>query len=346
MKFALIAQDIAYCQAADLLIKQLCKEGHEIFSVLSHGKQVEGTLEAAQKAVEAADVVWLGMSSSFKLAHFEVYAANLAQKLGKPYGFYAETYGVTNGRVWLHELYKDASFVFVLNDDEAQVARTLFSKGTVYATGNPVWEDFFFPKKTREEVRRTLGIPVDHSLILSPGGKTLEANVELWEAVAHVQSMRAEDTHLIITPHPGDNNFSEYPHLYDKYLEVYGTRIVQKIEMSSSEILAGADLVIQNGSTIGIEAAHLLIPVIDYFGPCARAKLLEVLQSEKWPPCDEMGVSVRVDDNKEKLLSLATSALSKKMVKLAERQGEVYQKPEKLGATVQTMVNVLKDQAK
>ncbi|MEK7078036.1 MAG: hypothetical protein AAB911_00525 [Patescibacteria group bacterium] len=208
------------------------------------------------------DVVVCGMSSSPELAKEELAACEAAVKAGIPLCLFADTFR-SWARPWFEPYRQAASALFVINPEEAEKARNLFPHAKIVASGNPAWEDFFFPKYTREEVRQKLEITDEQKMILVPGGKCLAQNMLLFGAVIEAANQPGSGYRVVLTLHPGDSNPSEIYADLVKYSRTL-VLVIPKEMLSGSEIIPGCDVVVQSGSTIGIEAACQRKPVIEY----------------------------------------------------------------------------------
>lgn len=238
----LVGVDTAPILAFKKLSEYLCSQGICIIDSLSGSDE--------------ADVVLIGMSSSLELAQKEISAAQECCKRGVSFGFYSDTFG-TFRRPWFTEYRDKASFLFVVNEDEARSAKELFSNAQIVVSGNPLWGNFFFPKYSRGEVRSRLGVGEDDRMILCPAGKNLTANIlhlgGVIEAVSRLDKNPSRYK-VFFSKHPGDlNSIDVYGDLvkYSRSL----VRVVTKEEFLGSDMIPGADVVIESASTMGIEAA-------------------------------------------------------------------------------------------
>ena len=351
MRIALVGQMVASSQAFERLGKELLRRGCEIASFLANGKQYPFSEDEMLFGVCGSDVLVTGMASSAELAKEELAAISAAAAAGKPVACYSDTYG-TWARPHFASVREGVAALFVINGEEEREACTAGFK-TVVASGNPVWEDFYFPAVTREEVRQKLGIADDETMVLVPFGKDLVVNILHAGGVIEATSRIARDDSrwfvVILGIHPGDKNPLE---LYQGLMGATAVivRIVPKSEMPSSQVLVGADLVVESASTLGIEAAHLRIPVVDYFTEIALSRMEASSGSRRWGPC-ELCVAIPIyGGSVDKLAQVIEDILnfsdaqplpSRTTLDLLVRQEAVYPRPPEKGTAVKIMADTL-----
>lgn len=349
MKVALIAQDIAPSSAFEMLAVELMIRGHEPVSLLGKGKVFPATLGEVRKAVRDSDIVVVGMSSSAKFAEPEIEAcvSAILQTLSKkkiPFGFYGDTYHCyerARADAWFGPYRRHADFFFAINEEEARVAKNVLVKPTLVsvATGNPIWEDYAFPKYTRAEVRAKYGVSDEELLVLSPFIKSPVINIlncgMLIEALVALQ----RKFRIIAAFHPGDSTPAEiYEGLKDSSVAVGFLDRNVKV----SDVLSGVDIVATwNSSSITIEAAHQRIPVIGISTDLGRRRTFSESNTEKWEPC-ELGISEEVRDVKE-LRFMLEELVGDSVIRqnLLETQARVYPKPQAKGSAVKKMADTL-----
>lgn len=355
MKALLVARDVAPSQALTEVMKELEKQGHEPLACLDFGKPSEIPLGTTARLVADSDIVLIGMSCTAERSAEEINVAQTAITQGIPLALYADTYNCHN-RPWFKEVIPQASALFVINEEEAKKARETFPGLIVVASGNPMWEGFCFPKYSRAEVRKQLGIAEDEIFILAPGGKSATVNILFWGGILealHNACLRDKKFQLVLALHPGDRNSEAIDPKDQKPLEVYAdlvkyspvpTRMLGK-EIPTrliSDLIPGIDLLIESASTIGIEAAHQRKPVIDYFTEVALARMKEGTGSRDWDPC-WLGVAKAtycVPDLATIIEQLLDDNHYTKTHQL-ERQQEIYPAPPKKGAAVKKIVETL-----
>lgn len=333
MKITLVAQDMAPSQALGLIADKLSKNGHFAMSLLgnSNTPPSHGTI-CTHVANSRAIVV--GMSSSKELAQPELYALEVARNHGIPAFCYADTYGAHN-RPWFEELLAGTT-LFHISESEADKARSLLPKTNVIATGNPMWDDFFFPKFTRAEVQEKLALTAEHKAVLCPGGKSAAVNVLHFSRTIELCS-DIQNLVVFLSLHPGDKTD---PAVYQELVDlapVPGT-IVPKELLSAPDMLPGINLVIESASTIGIEAACQRIPVVDYFSSLARARLKKTTGSDQWPLCGQVAHDLDIYHGFEVELVkdlLAGGGHKKLFVQNAEK---MFPAPKEKGAAIRSMV--------
>jgi len=346
VKVMLLGRDTAPSKAFTLLASELGSRSCEVFLYAGENGADEYRRHISNP-VSAVNVLLLGMSSSEKLAADEIYAAETAAKLGVPYGFYADTFGVIN-HPWFSHLREGASFVFVINEKEAEAARKIFPTALVVVSGNPTWEDFFTPKLSREEARSRLEVREGENMVLCPGGKSLAINMLCWGGVIEALSSEpvAEMWKVFLSVHPMDANGADAYRELAKYSKRVPVRIMTKDHMSSSDMIPGSDFVIESASTVGIEAACQRKPVIEYFSEIGLTRLEGDTGSRSWDLC-ESGAALRVVGNPNNLISVIHQVLlyggGKEM---RSRQEELYPAPPEKGAAVRTMAAVLMEMSK
>lgn len=289
-RIVLVARDVAPSLAFEMVKAELwARPGVTGRAYLGHGKPIVAQQDEVDASVRGADIVLIGLSSQKDLAEPEIYAAEEAIEHGVPVVAYSDTFGCFN-RPWFADVLPHVAALFVINAQEAGKAHLQFPAPDIITSGNPTWEDFCFPKRTRQEVRQYLGVTDETKVILSPGSKSPVINILLWgtliEAATRISGLKMQ---LVFAPHPGDRTAKE---IYDDLLTYSPVPVqwVSREEFPASELLPGVDLVVQSASTIGIEAAHLRIPVIDCFSESARGRWREASGGERWEPC-VLGVS-------------------------------------------------------
>jgi hypothetical protein len=305
MYCALVARDIAPSLAFDVVYQHLQKHHYcNVKKYLGFGKPLSASVSEIKRAAAGAAVVLVGMSSSRELAKEEIAAVTAAKRNGVPYGFYADTYGMHNCP-WFAGVRDKASFLFVVDEEEAADARQVFPKTVrVIASGNPLWENFSFPKLTRTEVRQKLNIGKNKTVLLCTGEKTFGINKTNFTSVLYaIRLLVSRDSrrqfYLVFSLHPGDQkDIGSYGNL--KAQSPVPISIVAYHTLPGADMIPGCDIVITSISTIGIEAAFQRKPVIDFLTRATLANLKKTTGRKSWKPC-ELGVSKMVYEDTTRL---------------------------------------------
>lgn len=343
MLVTLVGHMMAPSIAFTALAQHLTTKGIQTLSLIGGGKPTNLSPSAISVLVESADVVLIGMSAPEELAREETLSALSAELRNTPFGLYADTYDVFR-RPWFDKrlkiLRENASFLFVPGEKEKEEARKLFPNAEIVASGNPTWEDFFSPRFSREEVRQRLMIRRDEKAVLCSIGTILENNLTMLEALD--TALTAEKNRrffwkVIVGIHPGDQNYRNDPAIYAKSFRAnVPMRFVARDEMPTMDIIPGADYVVDTpGSSIGVNAACLLIPVICYCSEAALNELEKSIAKKSWRPC-ELGVMLPVYS-----LDKLAGAFNRDFTAMIERQKEVYPAPAQKGQAVRIMAETL-----
>lgn len=365
MKVALVAQDIAPSLAFEMLTAELTSRGHEAKLLVGKGKVFPVTLDEVRKVVREADIVVVGMSSSAKLAGPEIAACEeaVSQKQKIPLGFYGDTYHCherARADCWFGPYRRHADFFLAINQSEADSARNVLVKPTLIsvATGNPTWEDYFFPKYTRAEVRSKYHIADDEILVLAPGGKSPVVNILLNGLLVEAMTGWDRKSKIFIAYHPGDRTpYAVDPDKENSLLNIYSDlKVFSPVpveflpnDVKTSDVLPGADIVVEWGSSLAIEAAHQRIPVISVSTEIGRKKVFSTTKSEKLK-VRELGVVVWVSCSSAEIKQAMIDLIllpkidflhSVAIDNLCKRQAEVYPKPQAKGSAVKKMADTL-----
>ncbi len=234
-------------------------------------------MEEIARTAANADLVLLGMSSSPELAEPEIVAGNVARKAGIPYGFYGDIprcWGRARSGVWFEELASSAAFYFGVTQADADEACEVFENAQLVGTGNPLREEMAFPRFTREEVRSQLKIAPEEKLVLAPGGKVASGNIASWVVLSDALTLLASEGtrfQVILATHPGDRTPYAVDSATQKEMRIYEElvrfspvpmRIVGKDAFTTSDLVPAADIIVEYGSSIGIEGAYQGVPVV------------------------------------------------------------------------------------
>jgi hypothetical protein len=275
----------------------LKEHGFDVGLFIGEGKPLTKSVEEIALVASSAHVVVLGMSSSPELAQPEIAAGEAAKKAGVPYGFYGDVprcWARARSGAWFEQLAPSAAFYCGVTQADSDAAREVFPNARLIGTGNPLREEMAFPRFTREEVRAKLNIAPEEKLVLAPGGKFAAGNMASWVVVMDALRLlveenqyfmerwaaSAEDTglvfkdipfQLILATHPGDRTpyvvdsaTQKEMRLYDELISFspVPARIVGKDVLTTSDMVPGADIIVEFGSSIGIEGAYQGVPVV------------------------------------------------------------------------------------
>ncbi len=249
--------------------------------------------------IEETNIVVLSTSENCSV---EVFAAEQAIRLEKPLALMALFHGQLKKREYIPFRYH-FKLVFVLDEDEAIEASALYPNAMVVVSGNPEWESFSFPKRSRGEVREILNIAPDEKFILVSGEKEVGVNVPLAvniiEAIANIYDR--ELYRVIFTIHPGHRplpggadllEFYKELEEYDKNVHIRFSCRATPFSIGTPDMVAGADVVIGTNSTVQIQAAYLGIPAIAILMRRAfRGITLPQEHKGWWKPCDQGAVA-------------------------------------------------------
>jgi hypothetical protein len=339
-KIVLVAGDLAPSLAFEQLRIKLEQLGWATDNFLGHGMDMSSRY--IPSAIINSDAVIIGMSSTSNRVKEEILAAEEAIKRGIPIGFYADTYGV-HRRPWFEDIRDKAAWLFVINREEAANAKPLFPHAQIIATGNPLWENFFFPRLTRKESRKKLGIADNQTLILCPGIKLLMVNAALFintiEAAHQLMLMKKKPV-IVISIHPGDPNPPEIYNDLSKYSQV-PVKIITRDFLPTSDIIPGADILVDFCSTTAIEAIHQRIPVINFFTEIQLGRLKKIIGSREWA-LDKLGVAKAIYSNPLELAWTINRLLtSEGFAPMCLRQKIVFPAPPAKGTAINKMAEAI-----
>ncbi|MEK7090869.1 MAG: hypothetical protein AAB930_04765, partial [Patescibacteria group bacterium] len=85
----------------------------------------------------------------------------------------------------------------------------VFLKAKVISSGNPLWDEFYFPKLSYEESRAKPGIRLDETFVLVVGHKPSAITMPMWSSVLEAFNLDWMVTgrrkwQLVFSRHPGD----------------------------------------------------------------------------------------------------------------------------------------------
>lgn len=353
-----VARDFAYSACFERLAPILRSKGFNAVLFIGKGKPLcQYTEEIALKeTVKSSDLVILGMSSSPELAKPEIAAGIVAEQEHIPFGFYGDMPGVwvqAKPGNWLAELAKNAAFYFGITEEDAKKAKEAFPNAKLIGTGNPLREEMAFPRFSRYEIRQKLGIKGDEKLILVPGGKFPANDIFLLtitiEALAKL-AKKGFKFNLIFSKHPGDRLQYAIDQVTQEKLNVYEQMFSRSpvranilgndAIFNTCDIIPGADMVIECGSSASFAAIYNNIPVItigseiflNYFNSLRGENILEIARRK---------ISLPVAPNSSDLTKAIAKLLTPEgFAPLRLRQQKNCPKPIK-GAALNKMADII-----
>lgn len=353
----LVASDFAPSACFKRLEPVLQERGFSVTLIVGEGKPMRGMARDVALAASRADMVVLGMSNPAEHAELEIAAGKEAKSIGVPYGFYGDvrrSWRLARSGLWFGDIAKDAAFYFGVTQDDADAARVVFPAAQLVGTGNPLREDMAFPRLNRESVRARMNILPHENFVLAPGGTFSAKNMASWmmliEALSSLSSS-GDSFQLVLTAHPGDR----IPHAIDAitqekmqlYQELVSfspvpTQIITRDVLATSDMVPGADIVVEFASSIGIEAACQNIPVVT-LGFEVLLRELERVSGSRVPEAVEDGLSELVMADASALASTIKRLLTPEgFAPMRARQCEVCTKPAERGGALRAMADVLK----
>ena len=268
----LIAHDAAPSRAFQALAIALAKSHVAIRLLLADaGSNPTPTTEDTLAGVAWADVVVIGMSSERNAAR-EVYAASLAHARDKPYGFYADTFGAWK-REWFSGFRLNASFLFVVNDEERPEAARYFRNAQISPTGNPEWWKYCVPAD-REVARRLVNAEKRECVVLVP--LTKDPAINRTKAIATIDAVNACPGAfcVVFDMHPGDITSPEaYEAEFSKKLKEETMSGLVFSSEPADRLIPGADVLVGPSTSPSIHAMAREIVVIDVLDPTIEAWL-------------------------------------------------------------------------
>ncbi len=352
-KIVLVARDAAPSECFVRLAFKLVPDiAWQVNAFVGRGKSIPWDLDIVTTYAQKTNIVLLGMSSSRELAEYEIAAGQAARAAGVPYGFYGDAprcWARARPGAWFEPLAADAAFYFGISQADADYARSVFPNAVCVGTGNPLREEMAFPKFTREEVRAKLEIAPETKLILVPGGKFTAGNMTtlalVIDAVIAISSLQT-NVCILFAPHPGDrvpylrdSETHESANLYEELMASSSVpiRLIPKEMLSISDLVPAADIVIEFGSSIGIEAAYQGVPVITLALEILYTRLERRSGSRVLEAVQE-GLSVRATDRQGLAEHIETLLTPEGFAPMRARQLLACPKPTERGAALQMMV--------
>lgn len=273
-----------------------------------------GTYGKLLRAIHGSRHVVIGMSRGTDSV-IEVYAAKRAKMIGIAHSFCAMPFNA-----WALPAFEGstnrAKGVFVGSPLEAASAKDFFPRETVVrVSGDPRLEKFFIrpttkeEKELRERARSILELPPHGAIVLCAGDRNLEMNMSMFAAVINATTYMDDIPHIVLLLHPEDQNDTS---AYTKLLCRPNIKIVRpNAALSTSNIIANSDLVVQFASEIGLQAMCMRVPVIDWCSHEAMKLSHEGRKAQAgidpWYPV-EVGASWAVYDSNVHVLSCGIRA--------------------------------------
>ncbi|MAG12826.1 hypothetical protein CL630_03380 [bacterium] len=261
--------------------------GLQVVSELGYGDIVsESRVEEILEIDSDIACVLTGMSSKPENSDAEITAWRMAREYDIPYGVYADTEGMVAGRPWFSkQLKENVSFVFVINEEEATLAKQHFPEAKIIISGDVRVDDWFFHEIPRDEVRGQLNIKPDEFAIMCPSNKILSVNVLFFLGVLRamklvIDNRRIDKPRIFFSIHPGDPK--DHHPVYNFMAKDHKIRpeVITGEIMSGTEMVCGMDMIIQSMSTIGKQAACQRIPVIEFVTDLAMKHHEAVLRTK------------------------------------------------------------------
>ncbi len=356
-KIVLVARDAAPSGCFSRLAPILRERGFDILLFIGEGKPLAQSRDEIVRAAESANLVLLGMSSSLDLATPEIVAAQVAKRANVPFGFYGDVprcWARARPGAWFEAFAASASFYLGVTEADAEMARGVFATARLIGTGNPLREEMAFPRFTREYIREALGIGSNEKLVLVPGGKFAAGNIASWvviiDALARLQTHSRQRSQLVLATHPGDRTPSAVDAATQKEMRLYEemiscspvpTRIVPKQEFTTSEMVPGADIIIEFGSSIGIEGAYQGVPVVSLGFEILFRRLEEASGTKELESVTDGLSELVVGDVSSLVSALRRFFTVEGFAPMRARQQELCPKPTERGAALRKIADAI-----
>jgi len=317
-------------------------------------KEVIGTVSKAEIAI-------LGMSSSDTMRQVELLAAVTARYAGIPYGFYGDIVGCwRRARLFGNEqLLNGVSFYFGIDQKDADEAKETFPNARCFGTGNPLRDQMAVPPRiTREEVRGKLGIAEGEIVVLAPGGTFPEDNIVIWtilvEALNTLSKWSGKKYRLILSVHPGDRLPFQVDGDSHKSLGLYERLVMcvpdsvsttllmrgNKFSLSTPDVVAGCDIVVDNGTSITLCAAYQRKPCIT-FQSWMAARQLELINGMLELEAVLAGISSLVSPNPNDLAKEIEFLCTTHGFAGMQAKQDVFCQPKEKGESVRRMIEAI-----
>lgn len=355
-KIVLVGRDAAPSGCFKRLEPILKECGLNVSLIVGEGKPLTKTTEEIALAASYASVVVLGMSSSLELAQPEIAAGNAARDAQVLYGFYGDIprcWARARKGAWFEKLAPDVAFYFGVTQEDADAAREVFPNAQLIGTGNPLREEMAFPRFTREKVRAKLNITPEEKLVLAPGSKFAVGNIASWVVVMDTLSIltgEGQRFQLILAIHPGDRTPYAIDAATQKEMKLYEelvsfspvpARIVGKDVFTTSDIVPGADIIVEFGGSIGIEGAYQNVPVVSLGFEILFCKL-EQVSGTRTPEAVGDGLSELIVADASNLAETIRRLLTVEgFARMRARQQELCPKPTERGAALRKIADVI-----
>ncbi len=132
-------------------------------------------------------------------------------------------------------------------------------------------------------------------------------------------------------------------HIYDDLISLspVPTRIVEKQIMATSDILSGADILVQFASMVGIEGAYRRIPVITLGFETLLRRFEQTTENRELETVESGASQLVIADVKTLAETIRNLLTPEGFASMFAKQQTAYPKPDKRGATVLAMVDAI-----
>ena len=354
-KIVLVGADAAPSRCFMRLEPVLKERGFDVELIVGDGKPLDKSTGDIMGTVSQANIIFLGMSAP-DVAMPEIVAGETAKLKNIHYGFYGDV-----RRCWARAragtcfagLASDAAFYFGVNQEDADAAEKIFPRALRVGTGNPIREENAFARFTREEIRSKLKVAPNEKLVLAPGGVWAWANMAQWTILIEALSLLSKSGQhfqLVLALHPGDRATSAIDAATHKELKLYEklisfshipVQIVDKDTFKTSEIVPGADIIVEFGTSIAQDGAYYNVPVIS-LGFELMFRGLEKGDGSRMLEAVEDGISSLVVADASKLAErIKTLLTTDGCAQMRARQTALYPKPKESGLVLRKMADAI-----
>jgi hypothetical protein len=297
--------------------------GETMRLMVGNGKSFPHNEKTVSEMVVQSDVVLIGMSSSEVLAFPELVAAKAAIALRKPLACYGDIAGCFN-RKWFADIAPHVAVYFGSSLNDATAAQSVFQNAVCYGFGNPLDDAMTFSRFTREEVRRRLLVGKDEVMVLAPGTKSITENCTIWGLLIdslQQLSLKGKTIKLFLAAHPGDRSTTAVDvkgnalSLYEEFVtrSPFSVSLLDKEIFSSSDALAGVDLVVAFGGSIGREAGFKRIPVMSIGTEVAYQRMFQETD-DRIPEAVKLGLAKLVSSESSLIAEVVDRLLNQSSV--------------------------------